>query len=857
MSSSTTTATASTSTFITALVFNAIVFGVEIALFTIIRPYFKAIYEPRTYVPVPSKRIQPLTGTASILSWPLAVYNADHKDVLAANGADAYFFVRFLRMMARVFFPIWVISWAVLLPITSVGTRVGANSQLDLFAFGNIEPDKQVRYWAHLVLAYVFTFWVFYNIRAELTHYITMRQQYLVSPTHARSVQANTVLITGIPTRYLTPTALHELFKDLPGGVKRIWINRNLRSLPDVFDRRLAACGKLEGAETKLLSIATKAHLKAGGAAGKDAEQRGGIPAVPEADRPTHKLGFLGLFGEKVDSINWARAEIATCNRLLAVGRNAMASEMSDPNQTPGDEEEVHLAEGENGASKEMDKMTKKGYPALSSAFITFHRPIAAHMVENLLIHHEPYRMAEKYTEVSPADVIWSNLGMNPYEKRVRMLASYSATAALIIFWALPVAFVGIISNLHSLANTASWLHWINKIPTVPLGIISGILPPVLLAVLMMLLPIVLRQFAIFEGIPKHSDVEKSLMTRYFTFQVVHGFLVMTISSGIVAALQGLIKDPSSVPSLLSQKLPAASTFFLTYTILSGLSGTAGGFLQIVPLVVYYVKLFLLGSTPRSIYGIKFIGRSVAWGTLFPGITLLVVIALVYSIIAPIIAGLACFTFFSFYQLYKYLFLWQFEQPPASDTGGLFFPKAISHIFVGLYIEEICLAALFFLARDQNKKASSVAQGGLMIALIIFTLLFQLLMNNSFGPLIHALPLTLASKSYEGGSPIARAETGVEEHEMTEPKRSNSNTYEETDTDGLVGDRAARIKSEEEYGFAHPAASRPQRIVWFPRDTLGLAEQEERGCREAGGERECQGCGDERKGFGGYLGAAA
>lgn len=42
---------ASTKTFITALVFNAIVFGAEVAAFTLFRPYFKAIYEPRTYAP--------------------------------------------------------------------------------------------------------------------------------------------------------------------------------------------------------------------------------------------------------------------------------------------------------------------------------------------------------------------------------------------------------------------------------------------------------------------------------------------------------------------------------------------------------------------------------------------------------------------------------------------------------------------------------------------------------------------------------------------------------------------------------------------------------------------------------------
>ena len=71
-------------------------------------------------------------------------------------------------------------------------------------------------------------------------------------------------------------------------------------------------------------------------------------------------------------------------------------------------------------------------------------------------------------------------------------------------------------------------------------------------------------------------------------------------------------------------------------------------------------------------------------------------------------------TFFLFYHLWKYLFLWQLDggaQAGGSETGGLFFPKAIQHIFVGLYIQQICLAALFFLARDQNNDASAVPEG--------------------------------------------------------------------------------------------------------------------------------------------------
>lgn len=221
--------------------------------------------------------------------------------------------------------------------------------------------------------------------------------------------------------------------------------------------------------------------------------------------------------------------------------------------------------------------------------------------------------------------------------------------------------------------------------------------------------------FAQFEGIPRKTGVELSLMTRFFIFQVVHGFLIVTISGSIANALAEFGSNPTQIPAVLARNLPRSSTFFLTYAILQALSGTAGGLLQAVPLVVYYVKLFILGSTPRSVYTIKYDLRDVFFGTLFPSITLLVVISFAYSLISPIINGLAFVAFFLFYMTWKYLFLWQLDQPASGDTGGLFFPKAIQHMFVGLYLQQICLAALFFLLPGAR------AQGGLTIALIIIT----------------------------------------------------------------------------------------------------------------------------------------
>jgi hypothetical protein len=79
--------------------------------------------------------------------------------------------------------------------------------------------------------------------------------------------------------------------------------------------------------------------------------------------------------------------------------------------------------------------------------------------------------------------------------------------------------------------------------------------------------------------------------------------------------------------------------------------------------------------------------------------------------------GFLFITFGLFYMLYKYLFLWVMEQPTSSDTGGLFFPMALNHIFVGLYVEQVCLAALLFLARNNSSKPSAVAEGAFMVFL--------------------------------------------------------------------------------------------------------------------------------------------
>ena len=296
----------------------------------------------------------------------------------------------------------------------------------------------------------------------------------------------------------------------------------------------------------------------------------------------------------------------------------------------------------------------------------------------------------------------------------------------------------------------------------------------------------IFRLLVRWEGTTQRTRVELSIMDWDFVFKIIvraphvvidkrfsyvqqNSLFLPTLSTFLVIPQsdQGSDSNSSDTSSVLVD-LTASSTFFLMWVLLNfivrmlilgpsfimvhGLLGTSIGFLQAVPLVKYYIRITLFGSTPRSVYSIKYCPRTSKWGTLFPSTTLLVVITFGYSIISPMINGFAFVTFFLLYMLYKYLFTWVNDHPPSSDTGGLFFPKAIQHVFVGLYVQHICLCALFFF----GTKNKSNPEGALMIVLIVLTVgivdirILSFLANDGakhFSTTLSTIPMARSSSS--------------------------------------------------------------------------------------------------------------
>ena len=309
------------------------------------------------------------------------------------------------------------------------------------------------------------------------------------------------------------------------------------------------------------------------------------------SDRDTMRLPIFGwdwmpsipLIGKKVDTIDYCRKEVARLNVEI-----------------------------------EQDQREPEKFPLMNSAFVQFNHQVAAHMACQAVSHHVPNQMAPRLVEISPDDVLWDNMSITWWERYLRSATVIALIAGLIIGWAFPVTFTGLLSQVHYLTTKYTWLAWLGRAPTWVFSIIQGILPQVLLAILLALLPVILRLLAKNSGVQTGMAVELVVQDYYFFFLFVQVFLVVSISSGITTVLAQITNSPSSIPSILAGNLPKAANYFFSYLLLQALSVSAGALVQVMGLIGWFVLAPILDNTARQKWARQINLPQMQWGTFFP-----------------------------------------------------------------------------------------------------------------------------------------------------------------------------------------------------------------------------------------------
>ncbi|KAG0344141.1 hypothetical protein BG004_004704 [Podila humilis] len=675
--------------FISSLLVNTAVAAGMFVAFCIVRHWNRKIYQPRTYLVPESVRSPPLPP--GIFSWITASFSVKDTELLERVGLDAYMFLRFLRMSAIFFAGCTLLGIPILIPINVVGgDNVGGLTNMTI---GNV--IQSWRLWFHLVLTILFCSTAVVLLWREMQEYCRRRHAYLLSEKHAKTPQATTILVRGIPDGLNTEDALFNIFNKFPSGVKKIWLTRHPKNIVELCKERDEIVKKLE--------MAVYNYIRS--AYGKKSKKS---EVELEPVRPAGRTSVVPCVGKKVDLIDFYSNRLAQLNREIDAAQEA-------------------------GSVK-----------SLNSAFIQFHTQFAAHSAVQTVVHPTAFNMAPMYAEISPLDVVWDSMDIHAVFRQCRVFLSFTAATALALFWTIPVFFVSSIANIASIVNTFSFLAFLEDLPAPALGIIQGVLPPLFLAILMALLPIILTFMANFEGHVRYSAITHSVMSKFFFFLVVNVLLISTLSGGFLKTWEEISKGGFNffeIINLLSKNLPGASTFFVTYALLKGFTGPVLELLQISPLILNFLLTNLLARSPRQIWDIQ--GRLISanYGVIFPPQTLMFCIGIVYSTIAPLVLPFVTFYFTMFYFVYRHQFLYIYHQPV--ETGGLAFPKAVRQSFTGIFIAEFTILGIF-LAKQAT--LNIVPQMVLMVILIASTAFALSSLNRAFDPLVTFLPVALFSK---------------------------------------------------------------------------------------------------------------
>jgi hypothetical protein len=608
-----------------------------------------------------------------------------------------------------------------------------------------------------------------------------------------------------VPESYKNEKKLRQVFGE---GIRRIWITSDCKELDEKVNERDKMAYRLEQDETRLIRSANAARLKAMRKSKDVTELCEDCESIEpvwsrQAKRPTRRANF---FGKKVDSIQFYRSRLA-----------------------------VAIQEIEGLQRKHRERDVK----LLSAVFIEFESQSAAQVALQTLSHHQPLHMTPRFTGIAPKEVIWSSLNLSWWQRIIRKFMIQGALAALIIFWSVPAAIVGTISNITYLANTVPFLHWLLDLPDVLKGVIAGLLPSAALVLLMSLVPIICRSKSLAgsqiaradrsivlarkAGLPSLSHVELFTQSAHFCFQVVQVFLVTTITSAASAAVGQIIQDPLSAKDLLAQNLPKASNFYISYFLLQGLSMSSIAVVQIAGALVFKLLAMFFASTPRRLFKRWTQLTGLSWGNVFPVFTNMGVIALTYSCIAPVILAFAFIGLFLVYQAYRYnlMFVYYID----IDTKGLVFPRALQHLLTGIYLAEICMIGLF---------SVKAAIGPLIIMAMfaILTILAHISLNEALSPLMTFLPRSLDTEEEEIQA-NADAEAAYI-HAITRRGRVwkwfHPNLYKDyADLRRKVRRDIVRIQYSEkelEDAYYEPGITSPTPRLWIPRDAGGVSEQE-------------------------------
>nr|GLL42651.1 CSC1-like protein At4g02900 [Ipomoea trifida] len=570
------------------------------------------------------------------LNWMPHALKMPQPELIDHAGLDSAVYIRIYLLGLKIFVPITLLAFAVLVPVNWTGEALKHSedltfSDIDKLSISNI-PSGSQKLWTHIAMAYVFSFWTLYVLYKEYEIVTALRLHFLASE-HRRPDQF-TVLVRNVPPDPDEPVSEHveHFFRvNHPDHYLTHQVVYNANNLAKLVEKKKGMENWLTYYQTKYERDPTK--------------------------RPKTKTGFWGLWGKTVDAIDYYASEI---DKLI-------------------EEEDA-----------EREKVTNDPKAIVPAAFVSFKSRWAAAVCAQTQQSRNPTIWLTEWAP-EPRDVYWNNLSIPYVSLNVRRLLMLVALFFLTFFFMIPIALVQSMASIEGIEKVLPFLKPLIELDFIK-SVVQGFLPGIALKIFLAILPTILMIMSKIEGFTSISSLERISAAKYHLFILVNVFLGSIIAGAAFEQLKTFLdQSPTEIPKTVGVAIPIRATFFITYIMVDGWAGIAAEVLRLVPLIMFHVKNTFLVKTDRDREQAMDPG-SISFSICEPRIQLYFLLGLVYSVVTPILLPFIIVFFAFAYMVFRHQIINVYDQK--YESGAAFWPDVHRRITIGLIISQLLLMGL-------------------------------------------------------------------------------------------------------------------------------------------------------------------
>ncbi|KAD4385010.1 hypothetical protein E3N88_25178 [Mikania micrantha] len=581
----------------------------------------------------------------TFLNWMPQTMRMKEPEIIEHAGLDSAAFLRIYLLGLKIFGPAAIVAFLVLIPVNVSGgmlfflSKELVISDIDKLSISNVQP-KSPKFFAHILMMYLFTFWACYMLYKEYDVIASMRLNFLASKS--RRAEQFTVLVRNVP---------HVPDQSVSDTVKCFFKkNHSTHYLCHQIVYNANKYARAVRKRQKLQNSLDYNQLK--------------FERHPEK-RPTRKTGFLGLWGKKVDTIDNYHQKIKELDEKLTMEHQKI---LNDP---------------------------KRIMPA---AFVSFNSRWGAAVCAQTQQSKNPILWLTEWAP-EPHDVYWKNLAIPFVSLSIRKLIISLAVFALVFFYIIPIAFVQSLANLEGLEKVVPFLRPVIEWSFIK-SFLQGFLPGLALKIFLWLLPGILMTLSKIEGHVAFSVLERSTAAKYYFFMLVNVFLGSIATGTAIQQLQSFLhQSPTQIPRTIGVSIPMKATFFITYIMVDGWAGMAGEILRLKPLIMFHLKNMVLVKTERD--RLKAMNpKSIDFPEAIPSLQLYFLMGAVYAVVTPILLPFILIFFAFAYFVYRHQVINVYNQ--RYESAAAFWPHVHHRILASLLISQLLLLGLLSTKKAAN-----------------------------------------------------------------------------------------------------------------------------------------------------------